>query len=121
MEWYVPITIIPAVSLLILSTSNMLLALNVEIGQLENDIEKNKSIILLKLKQLRRLSVAMVFQYISVLLFLLSGIWNALFMETETVLFGLMLAAVVFIAASIVLLLVFAIRAVSIRQQHLGV
>lgn len=120
MEWYIPITIIPAVSLLILSTSNMLLALNVEIGQLEGDMELNKSIILLKLKQLKRLSVAMVFQYISVLSFLLSGIWNALFMDTETVLFGLMLAAVLFITVSIVLLLIFSIKAVSIRQQHLG-
>lgn len=120
MEWYIPITIIPAVSLLILSTSNMLLALNVEIGQLEMDVEGNKKIILLKLKQLKRLSIAMVFQYVGVFLFLVSGIWNALFMETEIVLFGLMLGAVLCITASIVFLLIFAVKAVSIRQQHLG-
>lgn len=34
MEWYVPMTILPGIGLIILSTSNFLIALNIEIAQL---------------------------------------------------------------------------------------
>ena len=98
----------------------MLLALNVEIKDLEQKIEQNKAIVVLKLKQLKRLSLAMVLQYVSVFLFLLSGIWNALFMDNQAVLFGLMLGAVFVITGSLVLLLIFSVKAVTIRQKHLG-
>jgi len=119
MEWYIPITIIPAVGLLILSTSNFLIALNNEITELEKDQKRYETAILRKLKQLKRLSIAIVFQYISVFLFLLAGISNALYMEGEAALFVCMLLAVLCITISIIYLLIFAIKAVTIRQQHL--
>ena len=73
MEWYLPITIIPGIGLVILSTSNILLALNREITQLEAAAQENVSIIASKLVQLKTVSFSIVFQYIGVLLFLLSG------------------------------------------------
>ena len=45
MEWYIPITILPGIGLLILSTSNFLIALNNEIKELNNDKEKYQSIV----------------------------------------------------------------------------
>ena len=39
MEWYIPITILPGIGLIILSTSNVVLELNREIERLENSKE----------------------------------------------------------------------------------
>lgn len=55
MEWYIPMTIIPGIGLLILSTSNIMLSLNNEITQLNNQRDKRIDIIVkLKLAQLKK-------------------------------------------------------------------
>ena len=56
-NWYIPITIIPGIGLLILSTSNLMVALSTEINTLihntdENDVIINKKLIQLKFPQL---------------------------------------------------------------------
>ena len=78
MEWYGPLTILPAVGLLILSTSNFIIALNEEIILLQDKKEKLIVIIDLKLKQMRRLGTANGFLYGSALLFLIAGIIKVL-------------------------------------------
>jgi len=50
MEWYGPLTILPAVALIIMSTSNFIIALNEEIILLQHEKEKLIEIIDLKLK-----------------------------------------------------------------------
>ena len=72
-----PMTIVPAIAMIILSTSSIILALNVEIAQLEGQKELNLNVIKAKLKQLKKLSVSIVFQYIGTLLFLFAGIISA--------------------------------------------
>ncbi len=69
MEWLIPITIIPGVGLIILSTSNIMVSLNEEISIIVYENEKNAEIIRDKLLQLKRLSISIVFQYIGVFLF----------------------------------------------------
>ena len=54
MEWYIPMTIIPGIGLIILSTTNIILALNNEISNLENEKRINVSIIKSKLSQLKK-------------------------------------------------------------------
>ncbi len=117
MEWYIPITIIPGIALIILSTSNILLDLNREITELSREEQKHSEVIRQKQIQLRLLSISIVFQYLGVLLFLLSGIYVSVFRSPRTG-DSLLIAGVVVVAVSIILLLVYSVKAVKIRQLH---
>jgi hypothetical protein len=119
MEWYIPITILPGIGLIILSTSNMLLALNNEITQIEASKSRDTTIVKAKLSQLKRLSISIVFQYVGVLLFLFSGILKSIVEKSDAYLKGLLLMGVLSVSFSIILLLIYSIKAVTIRQQHL--
>jgi len=45
MDWYFPITLIPGIALLILSTTNFILGLNVELSQLAEENSRDDEII----------------------------------------------------------------------------
>ena len=120
MEWYIPMTIIPGIGLIILSTSNIMLALNNEISNLEDRPSRNSEIIKSKLSQLKSLSISIVFQYLGVLFFLLSGIVASV-LKTDFIPHILLFVGVGVISISIVLLLFYSIKSVSIRQKHLNI
>lgn len=61
MEWYDPLTVLPAIALLILSTPSLLVFLNVEVFKLEQMDELNIEVIELKIYQLQKLGIAMAF------------------------------------------------------------
>ncbi|MCT4602396.1 MAG: hypothetical protein N4A59_05800 [Marinifilum sp.] len=119
MEWYIPITIIPGIGLIIMSTSSNLIALNTEISQLNNEKNIYNEIIDLKLQQLRKLSIAMVLQYLSVILFLFSGIILAVSSSAIFLSKCLLLSGVSMATLAIIILFFYAIKSVSIRQKHL--
>jgi len=119
MDWYIPLTIIPGVSLIVISTSSIMLSLNNEIVELEKSAEKNIGIISAKLLQLKRVSWSIVFQYIGVLLFLISGIIPPLFPNLGSISTSILLIGVLSICISIVNLIIYSIKAVGIRQNHL--
>ena len=121
MEWYLPITIVPGIGLLILSTSNIMLALNREISELETASASGENcdvVIRAKLAQLKTVSFSIMFQYLGVLLFLLSGLGS---FSSQKAARGFLVAGVGFVAFSIALLLVYSIRAIAIRQKHLKI
>ena len=119
MEWYMPLTVLPAVGLIVISTSNIMLALNDEITQLVRAKDKNDRIIDAKLSQLKKISISIVFQYIAILLFLFSGMLMSLFENIPSITKALLLVGVVAITISISILLIYSIKAVSIRQKYL--
>lgn len=119
MEWYVPMTIIPGIGLIILSTSNIMLSLNNEIGMLEAKEAKNSAIIKAKLSQLKMLSISIVFQYIGVFLFLISGAIKAVYHPADEFTKTMLITGVLSVSCSIAILLIYSVRAVSIRQKHL--
>tara|TARA_B100000809_G_scaffold262918_1_gene314963 strand:+ start:2093 stop:2458 length:366 start_codon:yes stop_codon:yes gene_type:complete len=119
MEWYIPITILPGIGLIISSTSSMMLALNNEITQLEASEKRDVTVIKAKLSQLKRLSISIVFQYVGVLFFLFSGILKSIFKNGDIYLKGLLLMGVFSVSISIILLLIYSVKAVTIRQKHL--
>ena len=123
MEWYLPITIVPGVGIIIVSTTNLLLSLNNEISQLElkNEDGVKRDIIKLKLTQLKKLSISVVFQYIGVLFFLFSGIIKAICTTSDIISKCLLALGVSFLSVSVVILLMFSIKAVTIRQRHLKI
>lgn len=121
-KWYIPITILPGVGLLLLSTSNLIIALNDEIkGLLEEELCRQK-LVSHKIKQLSILSYAMTALYLAAGSMVLAGlsdglsVWN---ME-ENSSFGLyvMLAGVLLIFLAILLLILYSSRAVKIRKEQ---
>ena len=119
-QWYIPITILPGICLIILSTSNLLIALDGEIFILCRD-QTPINIIRKKIHQLERLSKAMVLLYIATALMVLSGILSAFELEIGSIALGFvtMLSGVVLTLISLFLLVSYATHAVSIRKiQH---
>jgi len=120
MEWYIPITIIPGLGMIIMSTSNMIIALNSEVSALNKKKEAFSEIISLKIQQLKRLNWAMVLLYSGILCFLLSGLL-AVLIDTEDILIKIiMIAGVLCSLLAIAYLISFGFRAVRIRQKHLS-
>ena len=74
MEWYIPLTILPGIGMLILSTSNLLIAINNEIRDLNQEKDKYGVIISAKIKQLKRLNYALIAEYVSAFVFVMGGI-----------------------------------------------
>ena len=118
MEWYGPLTILPAVGLIIMSTSNFIIALNEEIILLQKEKEKLMVIIELKIQQLRRLGVANGFLYGSALLFLVAGIMKVL-TNIDSLFNYILLTGVLTITVALIFLFIHAIKSVSIREKHL--
>lgn len=119
MDWYFPITIIPGIALLILSTTNLISGLNLELSQLAEENSRYEEIIDLKIKQLKRISRAVFWFYMGVFLFLISGMGAALTDFSEKWPQFILLAGVLSTTLAIILLLVFSIKAVRIRIQFL--
>jgi hypothetical protein len=120
MQWYIPITIIPGLGLIIMSTSNMLIALNTEVAALNRKKETFSEIISLKIQQMKRLNWAMVFLYSGILCFLLSGLL-AVLINTESILIKIILIAGVFCSlVAIAYLISYGFHMVRIRQKHLS-
>jgi len=120
MEWYLPITIIPGIGLIISSTSQLLIALNEEIRELNIEKEKFKLTIKAKLKQLRNLNYSLVAQYISAFLFVVGGILGEI-TNKEYVIIYFVFVGVIFLTIAIILLIQYSFRSISIRQKHLKI
>ncbi len=118
MEWYGPLTILPAVALIILSTSGFIIELNKEISVMEKEKNSDTGIIKLKIKQLKRLGTANGFLYGSALIFLVAGIIKMLFASEALFLF-IMLLGVVAITIALTFLFIHSVKSIHIRQKHL--
>ncbi|MDO7172953.1 hypothetical protein [Mariniflexile sp. AS56] len=115
-NWYLPITIVPGLGLLILSTSNLMVTLSNEISAMI-DNSKEKTIIVRKLKQLKLLNMSMVFFYVSVALLLVSAVLNGLYTIEKTGLY-ISILAIIFALIGLFSLVIFSFRAVNIRQNQ---
>lgn len=120
MEWYVPITILPGIGLMILSTSNLLIALNSEIKELEHAKDILYVTITQKIVQLKRLNYALIGLYIASLLLVLGGVSGELFINKKWMNY-IVFAGVLFLAISILLLVLYSIKSLKIRSKHLKI
>jgi len=120
MAWYIPLTVIPGVALLILSTTNLIISLNTEIPLLKKEgTEEMNCIVALKLAQLVKLSIAVSFLYLGVLQLLLAGVVLGLGEVYHAAGKSLLMSAVLFVSTAILILVIYSIKAVKIRIQHL--
>lgn len=120
MEWYIPITLLPGIALLILSTSNFIIAINTEIQQLNKNKTLFADIIKLKLIQLKRLSFAISGLYISALFFTITGLFAAL-EYSEDIMFTFVSIGTGIMTLSVILLIIYSISAISIKRKHLTI
>lgn len=120
-NWYIPITIIPGIGLLILSTSNLMVTLSTEINTLIHNTDENDVIINKKLIQLKLLNRAMVLFYIAISCLvtaaLIGGISLKLDIEAALALYVIILG-IIMLLLGLFWLIKYSYRAVSIRQDQ---
>ena len=73
-EWFFPMTLLPGVGLLIMSTSNLSMGLSAEITALLKESDSNPIIIKRKIKQLSRLNLSLTAFYVSSATLVIAGI-----------------------------------------------
>ena len=122
-NWYIPITILPGIGLLILSTSNQLIALSTEIAERLKLKVCNDLITKRKLKQLKSLNKGLVGLYIGAGSMATSGMLSRFqnfnfYKISQNIGLTLMLLGVLSIFISIAYLIIYSIRAVKIRQNQ---
>jgi len=118
MEWYVPITIMPAIGLIIMSTTNFIVALNAEIFELEKDITQHDVVINGKIKQLKRLGTANALLYMSALCFMFAALFQASY-DNEIIFQCIMITATVLVTIAFIFLFLHSVNAIQIRGRHL--
>jgi|AntRauTorcE11897_2_1112592.scaffolds.fasta_scaffold13965_2 asparagine N-glycosylation enzyme membrane subunit Stt3 len=121
-NWYLPITILPGIGLLILSTTHLIVSLNEEMESLLKEVDAQQSLMLQKLSQMKLLTYSMSGFYISTALMVLSGLVS-FSQEFKINAFGnlgssILVAGVAFIFISLLILIIYSVRAVRIRRKH---
>ena len=120
-QWYIPITILPGIGLLILSTSNQLIALSSEIAERLKLEICNDSISQRKLRQLKLLNKGLVGLYLGAGTMVASGILYGLqnfYKFSNEIGLIAMLLGVISVFVSISFLILYSLRAVKIRQDQ---
>ncbi|PPK94767.1 uncharacterized protein DUF2721 [Nonlabens xylanidelens] len=115
-HWYLPITIIPGIGLLILSTSNLMVALSDELDKLITNC-KDDNLISRKLKQLKLLNRAMIYFYIAVFLLLISGVIAGINQSYKIATY-LGVCAIAVATFGLVSLIIYSTRSVNIHQNQ---
>lgn len=120
-QWYIPLTLLPGIGLLIMSTSNLLSTLSMEIadilkqGSREKEWLKKQKII-----QLALLSRAMVAFYFSCACMIITGLLQALGFN-NAINYWILILGILATLVALLFLSTFSIRAVKIRRcQYLG-
>lgn len=115
-HWYLPLTIVPGIGLIILSTSNLMVALSNELDKLISTC-KDDTIINRKLTQLKLLNKAMVCFYVAIALLLISGIIAGI-NDTFNVSTYLGILAIVVSTFGLISLIIYSVRSVNIHQNQ---
>ena len=118
-NWYLPITLVPGIGLLILSTSNLMVTLSNELSGRIKDKPYDDSIILRKLIQLEILNKVMVCFYVSVSCLAVAGLIGGLEIELiEKSPKYIIATGILVMLLGLFNLVRYSYRAVSIRQDQ---
>ncbi|WP_411030301.1 hypothetical protein [Spongiimicrobium sp. 3-5] len=120
-NWYIPITIIPGIGLLILSTSNLMVALSNEMRMLIADTTTTQILMEKKLRQLKLLNSAMVFLYSSVGFLLVSGLVSGIMQSVgghNNSFIYITIGGICWALIGLALLVIYSFKAVKLRQDQ---
>ncbi len=118
-NWYLPITLVPGIGLLILSTSNLMVTLTNELSGFIKEQSKDESIISRKLIQLKSLNRTMVLFYIAVACLAIAGLMGGLqlsFLKDSATYISV--TGIVIMILGLLSLIKYSYKAVSIRQDQ---
>jgi len=122
MAWYIPITLLPGISLLLLSTATLTVSLNTEIKDMLNSNNCDTDILRKKLSQLKKLTLAKAGIYISIAMFvfagLLAGVDKKGLEVSQNITSLFIVLGVILLLISLIYLITYSFRAVKIRQQQ---
>ena len=118
-NWYLPITLVPGIGLLILSTSNLMVTLSNELSGFIKEQSKDESIILRKLAQLKTLNRAMVLFYCAVACLAIAGLIGGLQLNSiKNSATYISIIGIIIMILGLLSLIKYSYRAVSIRQDQ---
>lgn len=122
-NWVIPLTLLPGIGMIIMSTSHLSTATSDEINQLLRDNICDASLIKKKISQLLLLNLAKVALYISIAVFSVSGLVEAIFtlqsaMLDSTLRTILLIIGVSTLVLATVLLIIFSVRKVKIKRDQ---
>jgi len=126
MQWYLPITVLPGIALIILSTTNLWVSLSEELERLESIYKKDemKKIINRKIGQLSLLNIAMMMEYLSALLMVFAGMisgWIQVVASEQTAeiwTIWLTIISVLALIVALVILVNYSLKALAIRREQ---
>lgn len=119
-SWILPITALPGIGMLIMSTSSILNNLIMELNELRME-DGHKDIIRRKLLQMKLLSLALVMLYIGAIFFAIAALMAGLPLAAASVEHVSMIVVclgVFAVVAALSLLILYAYRAVLIKQAQ---
>ena len=123
-NWFLPLTVLPSVGFFIMATSGVSNALSAEIARLiELDRQSNKVTLSKKIRQLRLINISLVLLYGSAVCLaiagLISGLQHNLMYHSLAFFVELLLCIGIGLTViALVLLMIYAIRAVSIKANQ---
>ena len=118
MEWYLPITILPGLGMLIFSTTNQMLAISAEVGVLMSGpcSSFEHKVADLKIKQITLLTYAATLLYFGAGTYVLSGIIGATLSGIELYANITLIGGTLAVFVSLFLLVVYSFKAIGIRK-----
>lgn len=122
-NWYVPITLLPAVGFFIVAATSIANSLSGEIARLlELEGEDQMDIVSKKLRQLRLVNVSLVLLYNAAILIAVSGLFAGLrfnfMVNVKGFIEVLVCLGITTIVIAFVMLMVYSMRAVSIKEEQ---
>lgn len=122
-NWVIPLTLLPGIGMIIMSTSHLSTATSDEINQLLRDNICDASLIKKKISQLLLLNLAKVALYISIAVFSVSGLVEAIFTLQSAMIDSslrtiLLIIGVSTLVLATVLLIIFSARKVKIKRDQ---
>jgi uncharacterized membrane protein (DUF485 family) len=117
-NWTLPFSMIPSLAVILTSTSRMILGLTDEMNNKIKDPGHDRNIVTAKLGQIKRLSIASIFMYMSLAVLVVAVLLVGTGWISPQVEEGAMLFAVTLFFVAIVYMIVFSWKAYFIRQQQ---
>lgn len=122
-NWVIPLTLLPGIGMMIMSTTNLSTAINLEINNLLDQSECETALVEKKISQMSLLNVAMVCLYISAAVFAVAGLIEGIFklstdMHDGTLHQVLLVIGIASLVIATLLLIIFSVRAVRIKRNQ---
>jgi hypothetical protein len=122
-NWVIPLTLIPGIGMIILSTSHLSTSVSDEINTLLHRDSCDRSLIQIKISQLSLLNIALVSLYISTAIFSVTGLIEGIFtlqnaMTNSAFQQTLLVTGVASLVIATFLLIAFSIRKVKIKRDR---